>query len=140
MTLSEYQRYIDRFNDRDATAFDDYLADDVKVTNGGLYYEGVAGMKAHYAKIWRSFVETLHVERYVGDGDSAAVDMWTHFVAERDDDDTPFGAVRKGDQFDYRGIVMYRIRDGKFTDIKVAYNSFIATRADGQVTSMGIPH
>jgi len=36
---------------------------------------------------------------------------------------------------------MYRLRaDGKFADIKVAYNSFMYTSLDGTATDLGIPH
>jgi hypothetical protein len=98
------------------------------------------GMKEHYAKIWRSFSEELHVERFVSDEHTLAVQMWTHFEAQKDDDDSPFGQVKVGVCFDYRGVIMYQIEKGKFTDIKVAYLSFSRTDLEGRTTELGIPH
>ena len=43
--------------------------------------------------------------------------------------------------FDFRGLIMYRLGEGElFTDIKVAYNSFTHTSADGAVRELGAPH
>jgi hypothetical protein len=137
---SSFDHYIRRFNAQDATAFDDYLAPDVRVLNGGLVLGGIDAMKAHYAKIWATFFEVIHVERFVADAHSAAVQMWTHFSARRDDAASTFGAVRAGDRFDFRGIVMYRIEGGRFAEIRVAYNSFTRSDADGRVLQLGIPH
>jgi hypothetical protein len=47
-----YDEYIRRFNAEDATAFDDFLAPDMRMQNGTPVYYGVRGMKDHYAKIW----------------------------------------------------------------------------------------
>jgi hypothetical protein len=48
--------------------------------------------------------------------------------------------VRAGNTFDFTGIVMYRIEEGKFADIKVAYLEFIHTDLHGVKISLGIPH
>jgi len=101
---------------------------------------GVGAMKAHYARIWSTFFEAVHVERFVADDASVAVQMWTHFNARRDDAESVFGAVRRGDRFDFRGLVMYRIEQGRFREIRVAYNSFTRSDADGRVQQLGIPH
>jgi hypothetical protein len=53
--------------------------------NGTLEFDGVAGMRAYYEKVWVTFDEELHVERYVSDEHSVAIQMWTHFTAHRDD-------------------------------------------------------
>jgi hypothetical protein len=110
------------------------------VINGTLEISGMQGMKDHYAKIWKSFSEELHVERFVSDEDTLAIQMWTHFTAMKDDDDSPFGKVKAGETFDYHGVIMYQIVDGKFTDIKVAYLSFTRTHLTGQTIELGIPH
>ena len=140
MDRSRFDDYIRRFNAQHATAFDDYLASDVRVLNGGLVLDGVDAMKAHYAKIWATFFEVVHVERFVADEASLAVQMWTHFSARHDDAASTFGAVRRGDRFDFRGLVMYRIEQGRFAEIRVAYNSFTRSDADGRMLQLGIPH
>lgn len=135
-----FDDYINRFNQRDMTAFDDYIASDLTMQNGNLLFNGRQSMKDHYALIWSTFSEELHVERYLSDEENIAIEMWTHFTAERDNQHSPFGAVAKGETFDYRGLIMYKIQDGKFSDIKVSYLSFIRTCKDGTQISMGIPH
>jgi hypothetical protein len=141
MDKSHFDEYIRRFNERDRTAFDDYLAPDMHMTNGTLEFDGVTGMRAHYEKIWVSFDEELHVERYVSDSDTVAIQMWTHFTAHRDDPESLFGKVEKGTTFDFHGLIMYRLRaDGLFQDIKVAYNSFTRTDPDGSSVELGVPH
>jgi hypothetical protein len=136
-----YDEYIRRFNVEDATAFDEFLAPDMRMQNGTLVYCGVQGMKDHYAKIWGTLRETLNVLRFVSDAGTLAVQMWTHFEALTDADQTIFGPLRAGECLDYRGVIMYRIdASGRFADICVAYNSFSFTGLDGQVTERGIPH
>jgi hypothetical protein len=141
MDKSHFDKYIRRFNERDPTTFADYLAPDMHMTNGTLEFDGVAAMRAHYERIWATFDEELHVQRYVSDEHTIAIQMWTHFTAHRDDPQSLFGAVRKGTTFDFHGLIMYRLRtDGLFQDIKVAYNNFIRTDPDGGATNLGIPH
>jgi SnoaL-like domain len=141
MDKKHFEEYIRRFNERDATAFDDYLAPDMHMLNGTLEFDGVTGMREHYAKIWASFDEELHVERYVSDEHTVAIQMWTHFTAHRDDPRSLFGPVANGTTFDFHGLIMYRLReDGLFQDIKVAYNTFTRTDPDGTSVNLGIPH
>ncbi|WP_416978963.1 nuclear transport factor 2 family protein [Streptomyces sp. T028] len=140
MDRPTYEEYVRRFNAEDDTAFDDYLDPDMRMVNGTLEFQGVQGMKDHYAKIWGKFRETLNVERFVSDGETVAVRMHTHFEALADHPDSLFGPVRKGESLDYRGIIMYELRDGRFATIQVSYNSFSATDLDGRTTELGVPH
>ena len=141
MTRAEFDAYISRFNAEDATAFDDYIAPDMKMLNGALEFEGIAGMRDHYEnKIWPHFVEKLHVLRFVSSDDTAAVQLWTRFTARRDAPATLFGPVSKGDLFDYRGVIMYEIAERRFSRITVAYNSFVSTKVSGETIDMGMPH
>jgi hypothetical protein len=88
----------------------------------------------HYAKIWDTLKETLHVERFVSDETTLAVQMWTPLEALVDAPDTIFGRLREGECLDDRGVIMYRIDDyGRFDDICVASNSLTFTNLDGRV-------
>ncbi len=140
MERKKFDDYINRFNARDETAFEDYIHPDAKVINGTLEIHGMQGMKDHYAKIWKSISEELHVERFVSDDHTLAIQMWTHFAVQKDDKDSPFGPVKAGESFDYHGVIMYRIENDKFTEIKVAYLSFARTDLTGKTTELGIPH
>jgi hypothetical protein len=140
MKREVFNDYINRFNAQDPTAFEAYLHPDARIVNGTLEIAGMEGMKAHYAKIWKTFSEELHVERFVSDEDTLAIQMWAHFTAQHDDDESLFGKVKTGENFDFRGLIMYWIKDGKFTQIKVAYFTFTHTDLEGKTTNLGIPH
>lgn len=141
MQRTRFEEYLNRFNAEDATAFDDFLHPTVKILNGSLELMGVEGMKAHYGeRIWPYFKETLNLLRFIGDDKIIAVQLWTNFKAKANHADTLFGPVKQGDQFDYRGLIMYDVVDGRFSSITIAYNSFIGTTAAGIVTNLGIVH
>ncbi|MFV0645294.1 MAG: hypothetical protein ACK5NN_12480, partial [Sphingomonadaceae bacterium] len=110
------------------------------VINGNMEIPGVEAMKAHYVDhIWPHFIEKLTPQLFVSDEQALAVQMWTNFRALHTAE-TLFGPVVKDDQFDYRGVIMYAIRGGRFEQIIVSYNSFSKTAADGTVTQLGIVH
>jgi SnoaL-like domain len=140
MERAPFDDYITRFNARDDTAFDDYIHPELRMQNGGLVFHGVQGMKDHYAWIWRTFDEVLDVQRFVSDDETIAIEMKTYFTAQRPDDDTPFGPVVEGDRFEFHGVIMYRMLDDLFGDIRVAYLSFAHTAPDGRVTQRGLAH
>jgi hypothetical protein len=97
-------------------------------------------MRDHYEnKMWPYFVERLNVIRFVSSDTVLAVEMRTNFLAKRAGE-TIFGSVVPGEQFDYRGLIMYDIEGGKFTSITVAYNSFRNTKQSGAVIDRGLPH
>jgi hypothetical protein len=140
MERHRFDDYIRRFNEEDPTAFDEFIAPDMKMLNGALEFTGVKGMRHHYETlIWPHFVERLNILGFVSSQTSLAVRMWTRFTA-RQAGDTLFGPVEKGELFDYRGVIFYDIVDGRFSTITVAYNSFINTKIDGQTIDMGMPH
>ncbi|HBF31630.1 nuclear transport factor 2 family protein [Rhizobium sp.] len=140
MERIRFNDYINRFNERDATAFDEFIAPDMQMLNGALEFTGVAGMRDHYEnKIWPYFEERLNVLEFVSSEDTLAIQMWTRFTAF-DKAETLFGLVEKGETFDYRGVILYKIAAGKFSKIVVAYNSFINTKVNGEHIMMGMPH
>jgi hypothetical protein len=141
MRRAEYDEYIRRFNEEDPTAFDDYIAPDMRMLNGALEFRGIEGMRDHYERrIWPFFREELNVLRFVGDDDSLAVQMWAGFIPKQDAADTLFGPVVAGERFDFRGLILYELDGGRFRSITVAYNSFAHTDASGARHELGIPH
>lgn len=141
MNLEKFNEYIRRFNQEDPTAFDDFIATDMKMLNGALEFSGLTGMRDHYEnKIWPYFIESLHISSFIGNDKNVCIKMWTNFKAKTDGD-TLFGKVEKGEQFDFRGLIMYDLNEsGKFEKITVAYNSFKNTKVSGEEIEMGIPH
>ena len=140
MDRARFDQYIARFNAEDPTAFDEFLTADMEMLNGALRFTGIEGMRNHYeTMIWPHLRETLTVLRFVSDAQGVAVQLWTNFTARRAAD-TLFGPVEPGEQFDYRGVILYDLRDERFSRIVVAYNSFVNTKVDGRVIDMGMPH
>lgn len=140
MNKERFDDYIRRFNNEDATTFDDYLAPNVHVKNGTLEYDGIQGMKDHYAPIWVDFTEHLIVPRFVSSDDTLAIQMRTIFTARHDNDASLFGPVKKDETFEFNGVIMYRLENDRFADILVAYNSFVHTDNAGVQRDLGIPH
>lgn len=140
MERERFDEYIRRFNAEDASAFDDFLTPDMHMQNGGLHYDGVQGMKDHYASIWGRFSERLTVRRFISNDDTLCVHLQTRFDALVDDPDTPFGSVRRGEAFEYDGLVMYQVEGGRFRDIKVAYLSFLKIDLNGVTHALGMAH
>lgn len=135
-----FDNYIAMFNDKNPLAFEGYYADNMRMQNGHLVLNGVSEVKEHYRKIWSVMKEELTVVNFVMDGDSVAVELKAHFTAEKDQNGSVFGDVVKGENFDYHGVIMYKINHmGKFYDIKVAYLDFTNTR-NGVTKSLGIVH
>jgi len=140
LNRAEFDDYVRYFNAEDPRGFEKYLSEDVHVQNGRMRFQGLANMKAHYAKIWGKMKETLNVRKFISSSDHIAVDLWTHFDVLIDDEHSIFGPVRKGEAFDYTGIVFYTLSAGKIIDIKVSYLDFEHTALDGTKTSLGIVH
>ena len=142
MDQPRFRDYIRRFNARDTTAFDEYLAPDMHMKNGTLEFTGVDGMKHHYNDlIWPDFVELLTVPRFLSAPGRVAIQMNTLFTAQHDAQASLFGAVAKGETFEFDGLIMYELdEDDRFADILVAYNSFVHTDAHGNRRDLGIPH
>lgn len=140
MERKRFDEYIRRFNAEDFSAFDEFLSPDMHMQNGGLHYDGVQGMKDHYAKIWGKFKESLTVKRFVSSEDTLSVHLHARFDVLVDDPAALFGSVRQGEVFEYDGVIMYRVQGGKFSDIKVAYLSFTKTDLNGVVHSLGMAH
>lgn len=140
MDIASYEQYISRFNEGDASVFDDFMAPGARMINGTMELAGVPAIQSHYQEnIWPFFEEQLHVERFVADEQSVAVRLWTHFTAQSNAE-TIFGAVQIGETFDYRGIVMYEIVEGRFARIDVSYLSFTRTDTEQKTTDLGLPH
>ncbi|CAG9000855.1 MAG: hypothetical protein CENE_02862 [Candidatus Celerinatantimonas neptuna] len=140
MDKAKFDDYITRFNARDDTAFDDYLCPGMKMLNGALRFEGIEGMKDHYMnKIWPWFEEKLHIPRFISNEKHIAIEMVTYFTAQQPGD-TLFGHVVEGERFIFHGMIMYDLKDDKFSSIQVAYNSFKNIKPDGTEIEMGIPH
>ncbi|MCL2894392.1 hypothetical protein [Brenneria tiliae] len=137
---ASFDHYISLFNSKNPACFEKYYSANVRMQNGKLVLNGIPEVKDHYARIWPIMQEEVRFNNFSFDGKTLAVDMHTHFTVINDAEDSPFGSVKKGENFDFYGVVMYRVNEqGKFYDIKVAYLDFTRT-TDGRTISLGLPH
>lgn len=134
--------YIAKFNRQDPTGFDEFFAPNIKMYNGSLLFDGVEAVKEHYHHIWGAMQETLHVKEYYPVSDSRLIiELHTHFYVPETKTDTPFGEIHKGEQFDFHGLIRYKIdENNKFYEVHVAYFDFIKTNVDGSQVNIGMPH
>ena len=135
-----FDDYINRFNRRDATTFDDYIHPQARILNGRLLIKGRQGMKDHYARIWSGYTEELKIERFVSDDHTVAIEMRAHFTATKDDQESVFGPILAGETFDSDNVIIYRIENGLFTDIKIANLGRIKTNLKGERLDVGQAH
>jgi hypothetical protein len=142
MRQSRYAEYIERFNARDATAFEEFVDPEARVLNGTLTIRGLEAMKHHYqALIWPDFDEKLYISRFVSNDRHLAIQMRTEFRALHDKKDTLFGPTVAGDAFEFNGLILYDLTpEERFSQITVAYNRFEKIGADGMRVDLGIPH
>ncbi|GBL56325.1 nuclear transport factor 2 family protein [Pseudomonas citronellolis] len=135
-----FEHYLALFNQKNPAAFEKYYAPNVRMSNGGLVFNSIPEVEAHYRKIWGAMDEKVNLEEFLFDGKTLAVQLLVTFDVPRDAANTPFGPLRKGERFQFHGPIFYKLNDqGKFTDIKVGYYSFSRT-TDGVTHSMGMPH
>lgn len=134
--------YIGKFNQQDHSGFEEFFAPNIKMFNGGLIFEGVEAVKEHYRQIWSVMKETLNVKEYLPVNDNRLViELHTHFDVPEDKTETPFGEIKQGQQFDFHGLILYKIDENqKFYEVHVSYFNFIKTDADGTKTNLGMPH
>lgn len=134
--------YIGKFNQQDHSGFEEFFAPNIKMFNGGLVFDGVEAVKAHYRQIWAVMKETLHVKEYLPVSASRLViELHTHFDVPESKTDTPFGAIIAGQQFDFHGLILYKIDENdRFYEVHVSYFDFIKTDVDGTKINIGMPH
>ncbi|BAK65624.1 hypothetical protein SLG_09490 [Sphingobium sp. SYK-6] len=121
MTREDFERYIGAFNANDFEGFSSFYADDVDFQLGERKHivgrEAIAdfyrGIKAHFA-------ETLTILDLVIAPDGACLHVHTRFETIEDWPDFDMWPTKKGDVREIESIILYRIRDGKFTHIKSA--------------------
>jgi hypothetical protein len=138
MDLATFEDYVRRFNAQDPTAFDRYIAPEIRVLNGTLLVDGREAMRGLYMQIWSTFTETIIFDRFICSNEDIAVRMKAHFATIKDNTASPLGPVRAGETFDFSGVVLYRVENEKFSEITIAYNSFVHTDLDKNAVNRGV--
>lgn len=121
MTREDFERYINAFNAGDFEGFSRFYADDVDFQLGDRKHivgrENIAdfyrGVKAHFA-------EKLTILDLVIAEDGACLHSRTRFETIADWPEFTMWSTKKGDVRTIESIILYKIRDGRFTHIKSA--------------------
>lgn len=115
MTLEDYLRYADYFSSQ---KWDDWYTDDVQVALRTVTLDGKAEVKAFYEAMAPLVHETLRVLRVESGEDWLVADVWSDFYCRRDWPDFPIKPMTAGEMLRVPMRVTYKIRDGKFSDIR----------------------
>jgi hypothetical protein len=120
MTRDDYQAYIDAFMRGDFEGFTRYYAPDVRLSlaGGQVVLEGPDEIAGFYRNVFKRIRESLEILTFVSDEETLAAEVKTEFTALEDYPDFTVRPMRKGESARIVSFVFYRLRDGKFTDIR----------------------
>lgn len=121
MTREEFEDYIRAFNANDFEGFSKYYADDVDFNLGDRKrIVGRQGIVDFYRGVKAHIEEELEILDMVIGEDGLAMHNRTTFTTIKDWPDFELWPTMKGDVRRIESIIMYKIRAGKFTQIKSA--------------------
>ncbi len=121
ISVEGFSRYIDAFNHDDYTTFGDYYDDDVVlVIAGKRELRGRQAIFDFYRKIKSQARRTIEINAVVTTGNQLAAELQSEFVALVDVPDFAAGPLRRGERLFINTVVLYELRDGRFTDIRSA--------------------
>jgi len=121
MTEERFRAYIDAFNRDDYSTFGDYYQDDVVlVIAGKTELRGRDNIFAFYKTVKSQTRRTIQVNKVVVTQDRIAAELQSEFLALEDAPDFSAGPLKKGGRIFINTIVLYELRDGKFSRIRSA--------------------
>jgi ketosteroid isomerase-like protein len=121
MTAERFRAYIDAFNRDDYSAFGDYYQDDVVlVIAGKTELRGREQIFSFYRTVKSQTRRTIQVNKVVVTPDRIAAELQSEFLALEDVPDFSAGPMKKGGRIFINTIVLYELRDGKFSRIRSA--------------------
>jgi len=121
MTREDFESYINAFNANDFDGFSRFYADDVDFQLGDrMHIVGRENIADFYRGIKAHFAETLTILDLVLADDGACLHVYTKFETIEDWPEFTMWPTKKGDVREIESIILYKIRDGKFTHIKSA--------------------
>lgn len=118
MKKEKFEAYINRFNNRDSSFFENFVHSNAKTINGTPEIFSLRGMKDRYARTRKGFSEELHVQLFVSDERPLAIQIRTHITARENDIEFLFGPVKAGETFNYHGVTLYEQKDDSFARSK----------------------
>jgi ketosteroid isomerase-like protein len=121
MTPQRFAAYMDAFNRDDYAAFGDFYHDDVMlVIAGKRELRGRAAIFDFYRDVKAKTRRTIEINNVVSAGNQLAAELQSEFVALEDVPAFTAGPMKKGGRIFINTVVLYELRDGKFTRIRSA--------------------
>ena len=115
MTINDYLAYVDYFNSR---RYDDYYTEDVIVELPSSRLQGKQAVREFYQDMNDYVHETIRVKKVLMDADTLIANIWSDFYCHRDREDFVLGPVRRGDLLRVELVVLYTLRDNRFSHIR----------------------
>jgi ketosteroid isomerase-like protein len=121
MSAERFVAYMDAFNRDDYAAFGDYYQDDVVlVIAGKTELLGREAIFEFYRKVKAQTRRTIQVNKVVVTPTRIAAELQSEFLALEDLPEFSAGPMKKGGRIFINTIVLYELRDGKFSRIRSA--------------------
>lgn len=121
MTAERFRAYIDAFNRDDYSTFGDFYQDDVVlVIAGKTELRGRENIFAFYKTVKSQTRRTIQVNEVIVTPDRIAAELQSEFLALEDVPDFSAGPMKKGGRIFINTLVLYELRDGKFSRIRSA--------------------
>jgi ketosteroid isomerase-like protein len=121
MSAERFAEYIDAFNRDDYSAFGDYYDEDVVlVIAGKTELRGREAIFAFYKTVKKQTRRTIQVNKVIVAPNRIAAELQSEFLALEDLPDFAAGPMKKGGRIFINTMVIYELRDGKFSRIRSA--------------------
>jgi ketosteroid isomerase-like protein len=121
MSAARFAAYIDAFNRDDYAAFGDYYNEDVVlVIAGRRELRGREAIFEFYRTVKAQTRRTIQVNKVIAAPNRIAAELQSEFLALEDLPDFTAGPMKKGGRIFINTIVIYELRNGKFSRIRSA--------------------
>jgi ketosteroid isomerase-like protein len=121
LSAAEFSRYIDAFNHNDENTFGEFYDPDVILVIAGKHTLG--GRQAifdFYRSVKAQTRRTIQVNQLITTPGAIAAELQSEFLALEDLPDFTAGPLKRGERLFINTVVLYDLRDGKFSRIRSA--------------------
>ena len=121
ITAERFRTYIDAFNRDDYATFGAFYHEEVVlVIAGKRELRGTDAIFDFYRTVKAQTRRTIEIVALISSGNQLAVELQSEFLALQDLPTFAAGPMKKGGRIFINTVVLYELRDGKFTRIRSA--------------------